>query len=130
MKKDQPKPHQDWVPCEPGEIARLVNIQQAIDRRAAMSKISAGLVAAAAVGIGTTIYLTSGNDGLPANKIKTNNVVDINKKKMAPISCREVIARLPSYLDNSIADALLVARIDRHLGHCNYCCKKRDELKA
>lgn len=124
MPKNQPTPHQDWVPCEPGEINRLVNIQKAIDRRAAMSRISAGLVAAASVGIGTTIYLTSGDNNQPANKIKTNNVVDF----IPPISCKEVISRLPSYLDDSIEDVLLLARIDKHLEHCNYCCTKRDEL--
>ena len=127
MKKDLPKPHQEWVPCEPGEIARIINAQQAVDRRAALSKISAGIVAIASVGTATTIYFTSGNSNQQTNPIKTNNVVDVNIK---PISCREVIARLPSYLKRSIGDEMLVARIEKHLTLCNYCCKKHDELKA
>lgn len=127
MKKDLPTPHQEWVSCEPGEIARIVNAQQAVDRRAALSKISAGIVAIASLGTATTIYFTSGNDQAPNNTIKTNNVVDVNIK---PISCREVIARLPNYLKKSIGDEMLVARIEKHLEHCKYCCKKRDALRA
>ena len=68
MQNDKSTPQNDWVPCEPGALAKLANEQKALSRRAAISKMSMGVMAVAATGTATMVYVASGNRSKPPLK--------------------------------------------------------------
>lgn len=147
MKKELSNQEEDWIPCQPGQIANIAAEQNAVSRREAMSKMAIGAVALASLGTATLVYLTSDKDNNPKDAkgfVNSNEPVQpndlaksnepINTKVVddgiAPISCREVVNLLPDYIEDAIENVKLLARVDKHLGHCNWCCDRRDELKA
>ncbi len=147
MTKEKSHQEDDWVPCQPGQIARIAADQKALDRRLAMSKMAVGVVAFVSLGTASAIYFASdknkpvdSNDLVNTNDHVNTKVADDGiravkddtkfvEEEIASISCREVVGLLPKYLAEKIKCVKLIARVDKHLGHCNWCCDRRDELK-
>lgn len=83
-----------------------------------MARISTGIVTIAAAATAGVIFWS------------TNDTKTVNEADLPPISCRMVLGLLPKYVGNGIGDHVLVARIDRHLSHCNYCSNRHSKLSG
>ena len=93
-----------WVPCPPGEISGMVERLQRQRRSVATVKAICG---AAVVLFSVAVW-----------QFWASNDRDLER-----ISCREVCSHLTDYQDGSLAksDPKLLARIERHLEHCDSC---------
>ena len=104
---------QQWQPCPPGELAKMVVARRARHRRKIIDRagvVAAGIMACIAIGgFGLGLFTPDAEDGIHT------------------MACSEVLPQLSAYVQGDLSEA---ARSDiaAHLHHCPSCRTRHEEL--
>lgn len=126
MRNEPPYESSDWEQCPEGTLSKLVKNPAMPNRREMLAKVGTGTIVIATMAGVSTVFLHS-DDENPQGNIG-GSAIEFGQARIPKISCRKVLCLLPEYVNQKITDGKLLAQIDKHLGRCGFCTRKRDEL--
>ncbi len=109
------EPNDAWVPCQAGDIGRVVRKLKSQKTRHAVSQAAMGVVACG-------LLVASGLYALP--RLATQTPGDFGG-----IACHEVVSAADEYLAGTLS-AAMAARIDTHLLSCAKCTRYIEGLRS